>query len=56
MDEKSPRVIDAEFEVVSDPRRQWWQGWRVEFDWRVFAVITATSLMSFMGLLLSELR
>lgn len=38
MERKSPRVIDAEFEVVQPKRLRWWQGWRISFDWRVVAI------------------
>lgn len=45
MDEK-PDWTDAEFEVVQEPppTQKWWQGWYLSFDWRVVAVVFATSL------------
>jgi hypothetical protein len=46
MDRKKPDVIDAEFEVIepAQPRLKWWQGWRLGFDWRVFAMVALSSL------------
>lgn len=40
--------IDAEFEEVDGgyERQRWWQGWRISFDWRVFAVITGGALIA----------
>lgn len=49
MDEK-PRVIDAEFEVIEDPRAdqspklRWWEGWYI--DWRIPLVAGAIAAAS----------
>lgn len=55
------KIIDVEFEVVHDPRREeeplrldpreppprrWWQGRRIHFDWPAFWVVAAMSVLS----------
>ena len=44
--DKKPDVIDAEFEVIepAQPKPRWPWDYRFYIDWRVFAVIAATSL------------
>lgn len=51
MQEETPRVIDAEFEVIH-PR----QRWTISFDWRVFAVIAVVSVAGFIPAVLDALR
>jgi hypothetical protein len=48
---ETPRVIDAEFTVIREPRR-----WSISFDWRVFAVIALGSLAGFIARVLDVLR
>jgi hypothetical protein len=54
MDRRKPDVIDADFEVIETPyiRNKWWQGWYI--DWRVFAVICATSVAGFIATLMQQ--
>jgi hypothetical protein len=54
MRREKPHVIDAEFEVVQParPTQKWWQGWYL--DWRVIAVVGATSLTGLIATLTKQ--
>lgn len=51
MQRETPRVIDAEFEVIRAPRRWWFS-----IDWRVFSLIALGSLAGFIRLAVDALR
>lgn len=49
----NPKIIDAEFEVVSEPdRRPFWERYQFVFDWRAAAVGGALSAIPVIRLLL----
>lgn len=51
MQRDEPRVIDAKFKVVKDPRR-----WSFFIDWRVFSVIALGATAGFVRFLADALR
>lgn len=46
--EEPPKIIDAEYEIVSEPlpdRRPFWQKYEITFDWRAGMIGGALALM-----------
>lgn len=48
---KKPRVIDAKYQVIGQPKQKWWQGWYVTLAPGAWIVALVSGLIAAASLL-----